>query len=98
MTIWYYEIRYSTGPCVFEVSIQAIEVDYIHGFVYWADSPYIKQGTLNGSFIRDIISDTGKLNVTSLQISYVQMVLCYFASICTVYSCCLLQYDHYLTY
>ena len=87
MTIWHYEIRYNTGPCGFEVYIQAIEVDYTHGFVYWVDPPYIKQATLNGSFVRDIISDTGKLNITTVQISYVQFVLCCFVPICTVYLC-----------
>ena len=50
----------------FEVAIRAIAVDNVHGFVYWADNlKNIKQATQDGSNIKVIISDTGKLNVIS---------------------------------
>ena len=48
----------------------------MHGFVYWAaDNKNIKQATLNGSIKKVVVSDTGKLNVISLQIMYVQLRL-----------------------
>ena len=39
----------------------------MHGFVYWSDSPYIKQATLNGSNTKIVVRGTGKMNVTPLQ-------------------------------
>ena len=56
--------------------IRGIDVDDVHGFVYWAaDNKNIKQATLNGSIKKVVVSDTGKLNVISLQIMYVQLRL-----------------------
>ena len=52
--------------------IRSIEVDNVHDFVYWAaDNKNIKQATLSGSIKKIVVSDTGKLNVASLQIMYV---------------------------
>ena len=55
-------ITYNTGPYVFEVDIKAIEVDDVHGFVYWSDNGYIKQATVNGSKEKVVISGAGKSN------------------------------------
>ena len=69
--------------------IRGIDVDDVHGFVYWAaDNKNIKQATLNGSIKKVVVSDTGKLNVTSLQIMYVPLRLfelfIFVVSICTI--------------
>ena len=74
---------------MFEVDIRAIEVDDVHGFVYWSDDRYIKQATLNGSNTKVVISDTGKSNVTSLQIIHGQFLLYLFATSCAMYLFCL---------
>ena len=50
----------------FEGAIRAVEVDDVHGLVYWYDSGKIKQATLNGSNTKTVVSGTGKLNVTPL--------------------------------
>ena len=69
--------------------IRGIDVDDVHGFVYWAaDNKNIKQATLNGSIKKVVVSDTGKLNV-ELQIMFVQLYLfelfaLFFVSICSI--------------
>jgi len=77
-------IAYDNGANVFDVDIKAIEVDDVHGFVYWSADGYIKQATLNGSNINVIISDTGK----SINLCYIflqQFAQCiYFVCTCTV--------------
>ena len=68
---------------VFEVAIRAIGVDNVHGFVYWADNrKNIKQATQDGSNVKVIISDTGKLNVISFMFS--NLFVTSFATICTI--------------
>ena len=41
----------------------AIEVDDVHGFIYWGEDGQIKQTTLDGSSTKVIVTG-GKSNVT----------------------------------
>ena len=47
----------------------SIAVDETRGFVYWGDGSKLKQATFDG-YNEKVIIDTGKLNIPSFTISY----------------------------
>ena len=63
MTIWYYGTKYDTVYVVFEGYIWAIEVDDVHGFIYWGENGQIKRTTLDGSSTKVIVAG-GRSKVT----------------------------------
>ena len=40
----------------------AVAVDEDNGFMYWSDGYHIKQSTLDGTYIKDVVN-AGKLNM-----------------------------------
>ncbi len=42
--------------------VMAVAVDEDKGFLYWGDYSLIKQSTLNGTYIKDVVR-AGKLNM-----------------------------------
>ena len=41
----------------------AVAVDEDNGFVYWNDGHVIKQSTLGGTYIKEVVRTAGKLNI-----------------------------------
>ncbi len=42
--------------------VKSAAVDEDNGFIYWSESTVLKQGTLNGTYLKDVLAE-GKFNI-----------------------------------
>ena len=58
--------------------VRAVAVDEVNGFMYWSDGALIKQSTLDGTYIKDVVR-AGKCNI----IIIINIIKLYFSNIYT---------------